>query len=676
MSQPQGSAACPECNLVLRFAIGSSPQVALKCPACGLLFETNVENTVDTPSVPSSTETSSTGKSPADKPVFKAKIVSAPESNTVGAGEPEVFEQAEIVEDDFIVEAVEAVEEAELVEPIEQTPLLPKPRLSNKPSPKPERPNKSSKRALRNSRNERSNQKAARSAHVGSHSTDSGGKSRALKFGLAALAAAALFSAFATGAFFLLRGGDDQREHPGIATAAKLTDTLEQYVAILETVSDGDSRRTAAKRLQELAPELDTLAMQALTCPMTEDSSVSQKIQQLLNDASPLQAKLLSESRRINENFALDDDLYTVDAQLKTAVNAIDKHLRYSVVELTPAESSVQRTCASIIASKRKINSTLAATGPTDIVRTVEKLQQISDELNRIADDHSKTGRRISIMAHNYEEANEAADVMREWIVTHTRDGFSTEHELTYTLDEVQKTTTRVAKALASGVDKLASTTKQRVDARLLAMDITPRSRVQQQPSATVIPPTTIIAAEPTGTNNRNRGYGARRSLASKPTNRIGASSTNSTGSNPSQPWQSGESANSAAASSKYDPAPKNSLAGAASTDDSLTNSVSDSDTSSGSRYSSQSQPRSKYRGEGCVQVKMVGRRYEDVEQEMRTLVSSLGVSRLDIAGSEDRVTLSFPYTGSLYRVARKVEFGEVVVCDSQSRTLFVRPAE
>ncbi|HBE69431.1 MAG TPA: hypothetical protein DDW52_14900 [Planctomycetaceae bacterium] len=669
MSQPQGSAACPECNLVLRFAVGNSPKVALKCPACGLLFETNVEKTVGDPAGQSDTT-----RTAASKPVFKAKIVSTPSSLAASPAEPEILEpeihQPEIIEPEIVSEgaALEATA-AGTAEPFEQIPLLPKPRLSKPPSAKPEK-------RKRDTGEGAMPQAVGLAGANGGSSKPATGK-RAVKLGLAAMAAAVMLAIGGTGAFLLFRGGSEDGEHAGIAIAEKLTNNLAEYVAILETVSDGDSRGKAAKELQELSPQFDTLAMQALACPMTEDSSVAQEIQQLLNDASPLQAKLLAESRRINENFALDDELYTVDARLKSAVNAIDKHLRYSVVELTPAESNVQRTCASIIASKRRINNTLAATGTTDVVRTVEKLQKISDELNQLADNHSKSGRRISIMAHDYEEANEAADVMREWAVTHIREEFSKEYELTYTLDEVQRTATRVAKALASGVDKLVSTTKQRVDARLLAMDITPRSRVQDF-GGTGGSPSAIVAVDASNSPSRTPTYRPNQSLASKPAdqNRARSASSSSSSSSPQKRWQSGKSASETTASTSHSSDPKNALVGANTVDGTSIGSRTDNASLSDSRYSNESQPTSKYRGEGCVQVKLIGREYEEVQQEMRTLVSSLGVSRLDIAGSENRVTLSFPYTGSLYRVARKIDFGEVVVCDSQSRTLFVRATQ
>ncbi|GAB5404645.1 MAG: hypothetical protein Aurels2KO_28760 [Aureliella sp.] len=625
----KSSTSCPECNLVLRFSASNSGTVALKCPGCGNLFETQVQVSDTSKPVVAAAK------------VVQAKVISGPSkqaaspapSQNEATADDEIFE-AELVEEELLegvlIEESEPAADNEPVAPLR--PKLKKPQGKKKASrPQP-------------AGNAKSNQSSA------------GRKKWVLPAAIAGSAASLAGVAFLVNGLFSSGPGTTGQ---AVQSAERLNEVVEQYVQTLESVTDGESRPPAAEKLRDLESQFTAIAFDALSCGEVEGDTQAVAIRSLLTEGAPLRAEVSSQSRRINSNYPLDDELYTVDQRLKSLVHAIEQHLNYSLTALTVADSPVQRTCASSIAIKRRIVATIAKLNDgADPISTVEQLYRMSDELNQLAEEHSKTGRRISVMAHEYESANRASDAMRQWLVEYVKETLSPEPELQYTLEEVEATARRLELALQAGVSRLATTTKQRVDARLFAMNIVPRA--QEAPTIqTPVSPSSIASAprvqprlQPESEPAPSSGNIASASQPTRPAPTASSSAPSALNT---------VSSNSTAADVAETPASPNSQSSIAS--HSADGSV---------EYSPDQQPTARYTGKRSIQIKVVGAAKEDLETDFRSLVSMLGVPASDISGSGRRVTMSFPYSGSMYKVAKMVGFGEVQCCDIQSRTLFV----
>lgn len=623
----QNSASCPKCDLVLRFTPGTSSKVALKCPGCGNLFETDAAGSA----APQPAQKAAVKSAP--KKVVVAKVIrpASPVSPvTPVVSEPDIFE-GELVEDDL------PVFDAPAVQP------LTRPRLNKSKQP-PQRAKKRSSKKIDRS-------KLVLPLAIG---------------GVCLLAILGGVGLVASGVFSSGRRENSQ----AVAATEKLNTGVKKYVAALKKVTDGDSRAAAATELAKLEAEVQALAFEAIHCPVVADEN--QQVADLraaLTRGAPVRAELMSESRRINDNYPLDDDLFEVDKRLKSLVHAVEQHLNYSLVELTVADSPVQRTCASTIATKRRLVTEMASLKDSTQVSRIEQLQRLSDELNSLAEAHSKSGRRISVMAHEYESANRAADAMRQWLIGYVRENTSPEPELLYTLEEVESTAGRVAMAFQAGVSRLATTTKQRVDARLFAVNIVPTTKDNAYGSAGT-QPASIVSSRPV-TPKRN----VRRSVEPVGGNSSSIADARQTGSvnQETSSLANNDLANANAVSRPQRAADAEIPVESPAVEPEKNVGSSGSVDANKGGYSVVLQPKARFTGGSSVQIKVVGLEQSEVESDFRNLVSMLGVPQSDIAATGERVTLSFPYSGSLYKVAKMIGFGEVVVCDTQSRTLFVR---
>lgn len=627
----QNSASCPKCGLVLRFTPGPSAKVALKCPGCGNLFETNASGSA------SPSPASNPPKKPAQKKVVVAKVVRAAAPSFPVApvvSEPEIFE-CELIED-----SVPVFDDA-AVQP------LARPRL-NKPKSTPQTSNKPQQKRQRSS-----------------PPKESGRSKWVLPLAIGGACLFAILGGIGLFASGMLSSGGDQ-ENPAVAATNRLNAGVEDYVAALKKVTDGDSRAAAATELAKLETELQALAFEVVRYPVVpQDNQQVEDVRDALTEGAPIRAELIAQSRRVNDNYPLDDELFEVDKRLKSLVHAVEQHLNYSLVELTVSESPVQRICVSTIAIKRLIVTELASLkDSTSLVSRIQQLQRMSDELNTLAEAHSKSGRRISVMAHEYESANRAADSMRQWLVEYVRDNMAPKPELLYTIEEVESISVRVAMAFQAGVSRLATTTKQRVDARLFSINIVPTTTDSTYSSTTAQPASIASSRSPVSKTRQpvDRSTGSSLAAASQP--------------GPVDQKPDSLAGSDLASASTVAPPVATGVQPVAQTPAA---GVEPSDSGSGNAaanngdYSVALQPKARFTGGRSVQIKITGLKQSEVESDFRNLVSMLGVSQSDIAGAGERVTLSFPYTGSLYKVAKMIGFGEVIVCDTQSRTLFIR---
>ncbi len=244
-------------------------------------------------------------------------------------------------------------------------------------------------------------------------------------------------------------------------------------------------------------------------------------------------------------------------------------------------------------------------------------------------------------------------------MVEYVEETLGPEPELLYTLEEVEATARRVELAFQAGISKLGTTTKQRVDARLFAMNIVPKA--QDSPIDTAPSSPSSIASTRTPTQPRRTPDANVEGKPASPSSQIASASQPAASPSSSANSTPGYAPNDTVTDEGGDAAVVNSrptLASSSSSDD--------------GEYLPDEQPTARYTGQRAIQIKVVGAAKEDLETDFRSMVSMLGVPASDISGVGKRVTMSFPYSGSMYKVAKMVGFGEVQCCDTQSRTLFV----
>ncbi len=427
-----------------------------------------------------------------------------------------------------------------------------------------------------------------------------------------------------------------------------------EYASVLRNAQNSGDQQKAADNLQSLATKLDTLLYQSLRCDIVDDEAQLQPVKDKLADGATLRSEIIDLSRNIQEKNPAGHPLRLADQRVRNTVHAIEQHLTYSLLELSSSSRTAEQICASSIAIKRRIVAEMRAiSANSDMSKAANRLQGLADELNKLAEEQAASGRRISVMAFEHEGANRATDETRAWLANHITENLSPNAELRYTLDEVQSVVRRMDMAFRSSIAKLDTLAGQRVAERLNAGGNSTAAEsllAQNQASPASTPPKKSVGSMlPKYTRP---AIPTAAPAASQPAADVAVARPNSPENCPSS------QVNSVANGRNTHLSP------------SLDSQMSSSDSPA---YDNHNHPPGRYSGPTALQVKIVNVGSLAVSEETSRFGQRIGAHQSDSTTNGQHATMSFLYSGSLHSAARAVNFGEVEICDTQSRTLFVR---
>lgn len=662
-------ANCPSCQTTLRFKPTQSTLLAITCPTCGTDFQ--IRNNDASPGV-SGQDTSSASGPAIVKATLLDESPDPPESREIVSNQPKVAKAV-------LAQPVNQVADqtTEPVNPIEenlpQFAQLDHQTVASANSAGPITQRKLPKRKS-------ANYEIPWKAIIGIAGTFAG---LGLLVGLA---------------YMILSGSGGQGMLASFG-GSSLTSTIDGYNACaddyrqtLESVEDDSGRGWAASEVDAINARLERLIVQVLDLEETPASEMpTDKLRQLTIKAATVDG--LEASNQLTMGRASHESLVASITKTEESFSALREAIENLAQEDLAPSLPFEKVLYEGIEIEEELVRELAIRDSSGLQTAISKVQELSDRLNRLAEQQSNSGPQVLAIPASLAMREKSGQKLRKYLVNRISSDMSPDQDFHMTMKDFEYVENRFDQALFKyKLAALTTNSSQRVDGLLRgeqglekdpvasAYASSKKDQLLRGITSSASPPPSSVASN--SYDNVSSSYGSS-NTGNVPSEPYPDVSTPSYDSNFSSTDSSVAGSDSFDAGSSPRPTFGDQDSSSPFADSSPTGSSSSSASVSSPGGSSQSytyadnlparlKP-SSLQGANSLTVRIFNASGLDKNTIRRRIASGINASTSYANDDNDGIVLSFSYSGPLAPVARFIQEGEIELSDSQSRTIFVQ---